>query len=166
MNEFTVETDYHHSRLLHKGVVIADFCPDTDMDLIGEIVSTLNAVAALPEKPVQGGPTEEDAACLFDHEGVIYLDNNGGWYTNQTGGVSCNHPKAQGRFVIYPIPEGVKRALYDCCYADDGELDQCDRAFREAGLPWKVDRCYSNEEAWLHVNINGEPAILTWENSD
>ena len=118
------------------------------------------------------GYSQDHPTALYDKEGFIFLDTEGEWFTNQTGGVSCNHPVAQGRFVYKPIPVEIQRLTVDKCYLDSGDCAQLSYHFQQAGIPFTVD---GGEEAWATgtftiLDSDGEPekvpAIAIWENSD
>ena len=109
------------------------------------------------------GYSREHPTALFDKEGFILLSDDGQWWTNQTGGVSCNHPVAQGEFQYHPIPRNIQRELVDRCYLDAGDISKLNYLFAQAGIPFVAE---SGEEAWVHGSLNGKPAIATWENSD
>jgi hypothetical protein len=105
----------------------------------------------------------EYAIALFDVEGFIILDDEGKLYTNQTGGVSCNHPTATGTFLFGSIPEEIQLLTLDKCYLDELEIMKINHAFNMAGIPFVAT---SGEEAWLHGEYENKSAIATWENSD
>jgi hypothetical protein len=117
------------------------------------------------------GYSKDHPTALYDKEGFIFLDTEGEWFTNQTGGVSCNHPVAQGRFVYQPIPRQIQRETVDKGYFDSGDRAKLDYLFNQAGIPFRVD---GGEEAWATgtytLEQDGEkkevPAIAIWENSD
>lgn len=104
-------------------------------------------------------------------EGLIVLHDDGTLYTNQTAGVLCNHPTARGYLHPMPVPEAIKDICYDSVFLDPSQLDACDAALRDLGLPMRVDRQGRNEEAWLSVDLGlgryeSTRGILAWENSD
>lgn len=76
-------------------------------------------------------------------------------YTQQTGGVSCNHPSLEG-FMI-PLPLELRGADWDFCMSvTDEEADRVEREVN-ASLRWwpdvlnfRVIRTEENEEAWIH----------------
>lgn len=155
-------------RLLREGIPIATFEANVPEKQLRSIVETLNSGVA--PRTLAGGPDANRPTDLWwdKSEGIIFTQRKGGWYTNQTGGCCCNHPVAEGEFVFHSIPDDLKSELYDVRFAHEVKViaSACDEIFRKHGLPWVVDQKLLGEEAWLHVLIDGEPAILTWENSD
>lgn len=104
-------------------------------------------------------------------EGLILLHEEGRLYTNQTGGVMCNHPEARGFFAPVPVPNTIKELM--CCqYLSEG--DQEDPLWQKVTLAFAEAKCpfvpLHGEEAWLTGLISTDQgirlAILTWPNCD
>jgi hypothetical protein len=111
-------------------------------------------------------------------------------YTNQTGGLSCWHPKVEGFLVPLRTPLGMREleALRNVCDCEDGidseTADQVESILGRIGFKGiRVDRSKLAEswESWIHVILSGElgykvplegarpewlEAVLTWPNSD
>ena len=104
----------------------------------------------------------------FAHdEGLIVLAADGREYSNQTGGVLCDHPVATGVWVPLAVPSRIKEVCYDSTYPDRETLDTVDHILAVFIPGARVDRDAPNQEAWVHLLLpQGGRAILTWENSD
>ena len=120
--------------------------------------------------------------------GLIVLCGSGVFYTNQTGGLACNHPVAEGVFV--PLDDGVGRPTqyrlsqhfrgsWEALNEEDAKV--IDTALKSGNLGFvsvSRKRLSESTEAWVHVeldlskcgellsNFEDNKAILTWENSD
>ncbi len=121
------------------------------------------------DKPLKGGPTQEQAVELDYTEGVIFVSPGGSWYENQAGGLACRTQTGQGLFLACVIPAVVKAAVTGVPYPVEFiDHDAVDAAFDMVGLTdWRSDRSATDSmEAWLCVLAAGEPAIMVWTNSD
>jgi Family of unknown function (DUF6210) len=106
----------------------------------------------------------------YHHPLLILPCTSGVRITNQTGGVSTNHPSVEG--VLLPVPGnilGLVSALEDihagcgCSITDDeanksitrDEADKIDAAFIANEIPFTVvrERLLESQEAWLFVRI-------------
>ena len=119
--------------------------------------------------------------------GVIMLRNSGVLYTNQTAGLACQHPEAEGIFVPledgagkptrYVLHQHFRGSWYALTDADanivDGALQKGNLGFIRANR----NKLSESTEAWVHVTVDvtasglfhdfdTHEGILTWENSD
>lgn len=108
-------------------------------------------------------PDEQTAIDLYDQEGLIRLSEDGQLYSNQTGGVCCNHPTARGFFEPMVIPEQIKGIFWDKCFADEEGISRANEILQQLAYPFRIT---GGEEAWLYVKGLGFDGILTYENSD
>ena len=95
-------------------------------------------------------------------------------YEQQCGGYSCRQESAQGQLINMESAQTANR-LYKFfmgafwggwCY--DG-IDEETAKYIEQVVPrFSVNRNKLKDscEAWIHGFVGGEPAVLTWENSD
>lgn len=121
---------------------------------------------------------------LWNYSGVglIILYPSGVTYSNQTAGIMCAHPTAEG--VYMPLSNDQRLANQfmtvgqpfdkdDIAYLIDYLASSDDTSF----LTIDDTRLGESHEAWLYVNIGkprwpvligfeGYKGILTWENSD
>lgn len=104
----------------------------------------------------------------LDHdEGLIVEAEGGTTYTNQTGGVCCNHPTAVGYWVPLWVPRAIQHICYDSSYLTAEEEEGVEKLLPTFLPGATVNREETNEEAWVHLILPGDQrAILTWENSD
>ncbi len=129
-----------------------------------------------------------DLSCHNTQTGIIVKLNTGVIYTNQTGGVSCGHPIAEGFFI--PLHESLEKDLdfltnFSFSYTDDVKtvkenIDKTNEIFRINKMPFKVEVFEEMEEAWIPVvitnvetnrfnpfkNLEGMKGIITYNNSD
>lgn len=118
--------------------------------------------------------------------GLIVLAPTGITWTNQTGGVSCNHPEAEGFLIPLPFAwvsckdslENEWGAPYDAARVGAwllerqlGELFEPDpeaTRLEEAWIPVRVlqDIPESDFHSSLLEGVAGKRAILTYPNSD
>lgn len=95
---------------------------------------------------------------------LIILDETGNIFTNQTGGVCCNHPQARGRLVLLTVPTEIQT------YCLNPYFDGNPGGYLDALLCKYMDhiklRSDRQEEAWLRITYYNRDAILTWNNSD
>jgi hypothetical protein len=98
--------------------------------------------------------------------GVILLCKSGKWYTNQTDGIMCSHPRAEGIYVQLPIPEYGWPHLG--CDGDGGEPEDVTAALDACGLPFEADRWRWDlaEEAWWPIRAGRNGGILVTWNCD
>ena len=122
--------------------------------------------------------------CWLDRTGVIILCKSGVIYTNQTGGIMCDHPEAEGVYV--PLPD--MKLQDDARFLNSlgkMELQQLQKYLDELpSIYGKIETMWKGEkqsEAWVEVEVRSidqdysvflegfdEPVkgILTWPNSD
>lgn len=125
--------------------------------------------------------------------GCILQRSTGVIYSNQTGGYACRQPKAEGVFIFldenifldgeWRSPMGdiskhftgekyngwSEAAMFEGSGIDTETGDFIEERLRYFGLKNILvnrEKLKDSEEAWVHVIYYGEPAILTWENSD
>lgn len=124
---------------------------------------------------------------LWDWCGIIILDDNGIYYTNQTGGLACRHPVVRGYFIPLScsdynnIINDLQTTFYD--YSPFTELDKKKLQSILKNSPFSIDEENFNksEEAWIYVIVKngfefgkfdslvgfqGKRGIITYENSD
>lgn len=106
-----------------------------------------------------------------ESEGVIVISDAGELYTNQTGGVACNHPEARGTFIHLAVPEELQ--TFFCRsraetggYLDDEEAAAVNAIFISNLMPMMLEPGARVEEAWVPVRYGLTSAILTWNNCD
>lgn len=106
-----------------------------------------------------------------DEVGIILCGNTEVFYTNQTGGVACHHPQAEGVLVFFrPEPlssfwhvlrNGGLHGSLSCGVTAD-VLDAL-----EMGIPGFMPvRMGEQEEAWVFGSVFDTPCIVTWGNCD
>jgi hypothetical protein len=126
----------------------------------------------------------------FPDLGLIIKAPTGVRYSNQSGGLACEHPEIEGFLV--PLRTRAGRSEITTLAGmfrgawhrlDDGRADALDSALRRHGISSiRVDRSMLSEsrEAWVHVIVSalengfvplaGAPAeakgVLVWPNSD
>ncbi len=123
---------------------------------------------------------------------IIFCDSNV-FYTNQVGGIACNHPMVEGVYV--PLVErniDLEEELMDyfskigwyCDGLEEGIAEHIDIILAKSSITKKVkvDRelLKESKEAWVYVkidnsikelyplfeNFSSNSGILTWRNSD
>jgi len=107
---------------------------------------------------------------------LIFLNEPGPLYRNQTGGVSCYQSEERGALLPVPnyVVDSLPRRLKNYIRLSHEDADKIDDIWsRMQGLGnLTVDRKRLGEsgEAWVYVHIDfrgySGPAVLTWENSD
>ncbi len=115
--------------------------------------------------------------------GLIILYPSGVVYTNQTGGLLCTHPSAEGVFMPIGTPDQARTLARFFAGASttigDAQRRHVDRTLDDNAEtrilrvdPAEMDRSH---EAWIYVTIASQPGrlvsfgthgILTWQNSD
>lgn len=83
--------------------------------------------------------------------GVIINLPTGVFFTNQTGGVSCNHPELEGIFI--PLHDTAPEPCICFDYSEDEASDMIQDYFDRNHLPLRVDRTERLEEAWIPVVV-------------
>lgn len=126
--------------------------------------------------------------CLCDIVAIILKAKTGFKYSNQTGGVCCNHPEQEGLLIplenIDIISAVLCKELTIGTFIDNPSyVNKFDTLFQKLKLPLEVDKELLAEcqEAWIHVNITeeankfeftplyglaGMKAVLIYTNSD
>lgn len=119
---------------------------------------------------------------------LIVLMETGVFYTNQTGGVACHHPTAQGILIPIGNTHFTEELVNECqdfgfCGLEEKSVSILQGIINRNGLENSIkirrNKLQVSEEAWVHVVINDPPgrfpffkgfknakAILTWQNSD
>ena len=127
-----------------------------------------------------GEKSVSDLRCCIDlwqlHPivGIIVAHPSGVVYTNQTGGYSTCHPSMEGVFVPLPRAGALQAALDEHFFDGPKWEGSCAR-----GITVNRDHLRESMEAWIHLTIgrhadddtavsglDGNAAVLTWENSD
>jgi hypothetical protein len=95
--------------------------------------------------------------CATPYAGVIISAPTGFEYTNQVGGISCNHPRYEGIFIPTSIVD-VSCDRVGGCYGtpiEEGRVGELNEAFRAHGIPVAVDRerLGQSEECWIPVVV-------------
>lgn len=128
-----------------------------------------------------------DVDNLFPNSvGIIVLAKTGVWYTNQSDGIGCSHPEAEGYLLRYC--ELNDFVFDDCSYgchhiSRDTELQEklaegIDKYFKSANWPninlkfdyWRISQTMENwipvivnykGDIYNEVTLNNAPGILT-----
>jgi hypothetical protein len=95
---------------------------------------------------------------------LIFPSDLGLWYTNQVGGVACEHPVIRG--VLVPLPSSEESYDFENCSPTEDEV-----RVGLARVGWEVGEVRKLKEAWTTLTIINPDGIeleviLTWENSD
>ena len=107
---------------------------------------------------------------------LIAKTNSGIFYTNQTGGVMCEHPEVEGA-IIYAHDSWESLGLFDLSECVDFDLAEKAISSRFPCGSIAVDRSEPFSEAWIHVVVTddatgdflpfrGMRCVLTYPNSD
>ena len=92
---------------------------------------------------------------------VIILGVTGKVYSNQTGGIMCDHPEVEGTLYRLTLPEDPVSLHTISCEADENVialLERCIPGFHADPAP--------QEEAWVTGQIGGQPCVVTYGNCD
>jgi len=118
--------------------------------------------------------------------GLILLVPSGVFYTNQAGGIACDHPEAEGVFMPWPFSPNYISDIEDHLASWYGGLDDKKSEEINGLLPSEVkvdkDMLDDSMEAWVYVTMPEREnnkhwsawsgfdaplkAIMVWENSD
>src|SRR3990167_9338730 len=123
---------------------------------------------------------------MTDAFGIIWLEENGEVYSNQTGGYSCSHPEARG--VFQPLQSCLEESFEDhFAGASSVYGGWCMDGIEEKTADWldsvfewtkdfldqtlakcRVDRekMKKSMEAWVYIKMGDKKGVLTWNNSD
>jgi hypothetical protein len=117
---------------------------------------------------------------LWGSEIGFILEGEGVTYSNQVGGYSCEDVYAKGCFVpMMSISNsaGIMEDKFQLYFLSDkyngwccAGIDDADADYLEGFFPPELrvnrEKLGKSMEAWVHCLYKGQPAILTWENSD